>query len=183
MITTEEKLELQKLPETDKGTTHAYINEFYGPKIFKNKDRIKNIFEIGVDQGGSIKLWYEECTNAQIEMVDVIHKPNINLPRLTLYRSDAYIPEFVDNLKNTYDLIIDDGCHHLEDQIKCAQVYTKLLNPGGYLVIEDIAKIEYVDQIIKAFPEELRQYVKVYDLRNVKRRFDDILVVLHLPND
>jgi ribosomal silencing factor RsfS len=58
-----------------------------------------------------------------------------------------------------------------------AEHYSKLLTDNGILIIEDVQSMEWVDDIISSFPKKLQKNVKVVDLRHIKGRYDDILII------
>lgn len=89
---------------------------------------------------------------------------------------DGYSDEVVKQLPKM-DIIIDDGPHSLESQLLCLEKYMPRLKKGGQILIEDIAKFEYID-LLEAKYHELgyEKEVVYYDLRHIKRRFDDIIV-------
>jgi predicted O-methyltransferase YrrM len=184
---------------TDKNTTHCYLDlyqELFGSK----KETAKHVLEVGVQQGGSFKLWYDYFTNATIHGYDLLTLDYMNqhynftnevlakMPdqsRVHLVTGvDAYLPDniikYVDpNIR--YDVMVDDGPHTLESMVKFIILYLPLLAPGGVLVIEDIPRLEWTDVLMTYVHPHLRANVKVYDLRPIKQRFDDIIMVVHAP--
>jgi hypothetical protein len=78
-----------------------------------------------------------------------------------------------------FDIIIDDGPHTLESMIFFIENYSKLLEEDGILVVEDVQSIEWIEDLKKVVPESLKQYICVYDLRENKKRYDDILFVIN----
>jgi|LakMenE01Jun11ns_1017448.scaffolds.fasta_scaffold9391700_1 hypothetical protein len=61
---------------TDKNTLHSYLDLYQS--LFNNKKyTAKNILEIGIYRGGSIKLWSEFFINAKIYGIDIIDIDNI----------------------------------------------------------------------------------------------------------
>ena len=58
--------------------------------------------------------------------------------------------------------------------------YLPMLNDNGILVIEDVQSIEWIDTLTNIVPDELKKFIKVYDLRENKDRYDDILFVIDL---
>lgn len=54
------------------------------------------------------------------------------------------------------------------------------MKDSGILVIEDVQSMEWINILIRQVPQELRNYIKVFDLRSVKDRYDDILFVIDL---
>lgn len=171
--------------KTDKFTGHSYLDtyeEFLSPK----KDSAKNILEIGVSAGGSILLWRDYFINAQVYGVDIEETPpdilNSSPERITIIKQNAYDLNFMKenfldkNIK--FDILMDDGPHTLDSFHFFARHYSSLLAPQGVLVIEDIPELELTPGIINCFPEHLRSLAKVVDLRHVKNKWDDILIVL-----
>ena len=65
---------------TDKNTTHSYLPLY--ESLFKNKkETAQNILEIGIQNGGSIKLWRDYFINATIYGLDIIHIDPIPNPQ------------------------------------------------------------------------------------------------------
>ena len=56
---------------TDKNTTHSYL-PLYGSLFKDKKETTQNILEIGIQNGGSIKLWRDYFINATIYGLDII---------------------------------------------------------------------------------------------------------------
>jgi hypothetical protein len=46
------------------------------------------------------------------------------------------------------------------------------------LIIEDVQDWSWIDVLKSAVPEHLRQFIKVYDLRPNKQRYDDIVFTI-----
>jgi len=176
--------------ETDKNTCHSYIDT-YESLFNKRRLTVSNVLEIGIQKGGSIKLWYDYFINANIYGIDIIEKnENINKllqhDRIKLYtETNAYDINFVNNefYNIEFDIIIDDGPHTLESMIQFIQIYHKLLKKDGVLIIEDIQSIEWIQILKENTPIYLRDKVKIYDLRDIKGRWDDILFVIDLKNN
>jgi predicted O-methyltransferase YrrM len=73
-----------------------------------------------------------------------------------------------------FDIVLDDASHTLEHQIKAWELFKDRLNPGGILIIEDIAPeaYDYFFKLAEQVPNS-----KLIDLRYIKNRFDDVLFV------
>jgi hypothetical protein len=179
---------------TDKNTTHSYFS-LYEKIMRPMKESAKNIFEIGIGDfqeknGGSLILWRDYFTNANIFGVDILPESSvldelINDPKVKLYcNTDAYNNLFVkNNLENIkFDLILDDGPHTLESQEKCIELYSKLLCEKGILIIEDVQDIKWIEKLKDKTPENLKKYIKTYDLRENKNRYDDIVFTIDKLN-
>lgn len=180
-------IELVDNTRTDKNTVHSYL-ELYETLLHTKKVTAKNILEIGIWAGGSIKLWYDYFVNAEIYALDCLHIDKIwagiKKDRINLYTSiNAYDETFFnDNLLNKnikFDMILDDGPHTLDSMKRYIIMYSQLLADDGILILEDIQNIEWIDQLINVVPENLKQFIDVYDLRENKGRYDDIVLVIN----
>lgn len=179
---------------TDKNTTHSYL-ETYELLFNKRKSKTKNVLEIGIGDfgelnGGSVELWYNYFQNACIYAIDILDitrvLPHIqNNPRIQLFTgSNAYDQHFFEttfiNTNIKFDIMIDDGPHTLESMIKFINLYHKLLAPGGIMIVEDVQDISWIEHLTNATPDNLKQFINVYDLRKNKDRYDDILFTIDL---
>jgi predicted O-methyltransferase YrrM len=169
---------------TDKDTLHSYLETY--EKLFREKRLISTaIMEIGVSNGGSIKLWNDYFSNASIYGIDIMDMRDIikdikkDYPRINLFLNlDAYkINPQLFNKK--FDIIIEDGDHELSNQIIFLKNYLPILEDDGILIIEDIQKIEDIQILTNETPEEYKKFIEIYDLRENKNRYDDILFVIN----
>jgi hypothetical protein len=174
---------------TDKNTTHSYL-ELYETLLKNKKDTAKHVLEVGLGDlknknGGSIKLWRDYFTNATIHGLDILGIDRVidelkNDSRVVLYtETDAYNEEVFNDLflnKNIKcDFMLDDGPHTLESMKTFIRLYSKIMTDDGILIVEDVQNIDWIQHLVEATPEHLRGCVKVYDLRYVKNRYDDIV--------
>ena len=176
---------------TDKNTIHSYI-ELY-QTIFSNfgSNKVNNVLEIGINNGGSIILWHDYFINANIHAIDLIDDSKVwfrikDKERIKLHTSqDAYDANFVSDKLGSikFDIIIDDGPHTLESMITFIQLYSTILSFNGILIVEDVQAIEWVDILYKYVPENLLKFVKVYDRRHLKYRYDDIVFTIDCTNN
>jgi hypothetical protein len=176
---------------TDKNTTHSYL-DLYDNLLRKKKESALNVLEIGIWHGGSIKLWNDYFTIANIYAIDIMHINDVwdnikNNERIILYTStNAYdIPFFKstffdNNIK--FDFILDDGPHTLESMIQFIILYSQIMTDDGILIIEDVKSIEWTEYLRLVTPTHLKKYIEVYDLRTNKNQHDDILFVINLNN-
>ena len=91
--------------------------------------------------------------------------------RIILYTSiDAYDDEFFNKSfvdKNMeFDIVIDDGPHTLESMIQFIKLYSQIIKKDGILVIEDIQYWDWIEILKNEVPDNLKNYIKVYDLRH-----------------
>ena len=164
---------------TDKLRLHSYLDTYENLfSKFKNKDI--NLLEIGIGNGGSLKLWQEYFTKKSniycidISFDEVTHKDLVSQENVTIIWKDidSCIPSILSPIM--FDIIIDDGSHYLSHQIKTWELFKDRLNPGGILVIEDIAPeaYDYFFKLAEKVPNS-----KLIDLRHIKNRYDDVLFV------
>lgn len=158
---------------TDKGTTHSYI-EAYEELFAPYRHQEISLLEIGIERGASLLLWAKYFEGSRITGIDLNPKlilPEVCIhPHIQLVFADA--TQEIDNL-STYDIIIDDGSHHVEDQLQTFNLLYSRLNSGGIYVIEDVNSDGSIQELRNKLPN-----CEVLDRRHVKGRFDDVLVVV-----
>ena len=69
-------LELVDNTKTDKNTLHSYLG-LYQELLVSKKDTAKNVLEIGIRDGGSIKLWSDFFVNANVYGLDIMSNDNV----------------------------------------------------------------------------------------------------------
>ena len=171
---------------TDKGTTHAYL-EPYHDFFQSRRQSAKKVLEIGTGlYGGSLLLWRNYFTNAQIVGVDhntwednpnSCFKTLIGEDRITLLHSDAYS---VPVISEKYDVIIDDGSHLAHHQKLAVELYLPLIADNGVFAIEDIASAETLDMLYETVPDNLKPYTHKIDMTSVTGRFDDRMLFVDM---
>lgn len=179
-------IELINNQTTDKNSTHYYLETY--ERIFKNKKNNNiNILEIGIQDGGSIKLWKDYFTYGKIYGIDIcdINKVKENLILMDdkvklFFNTDAYNKNFIENnfTDIKFDYIIDDGPHTLESMILFIELYLPLLKDDGILIIEDIQSFNWLDILKEKVPEKLKDNIKIIDVRHVKGRYDDLMFIV-----
>lgn len=120
---------------TDKAT------HLYAPIYAKVDPEIKSLLEIGVCFGCSLLAWREIFPQAHITgidlFVDSIKQEAKQDPMITIYQGDITTFSFPPDSR--YDVIVDDGSHHLDHQIAALKnLYFNHLNSGGLYFIEDL---------------------------------------------
>lgn len=160
---------------SDKGTVHSYI-EVYSD-LFKNQTENIDLLEIGVNDGDSMKLWSNYFFNSNIIGIDIdLRKLKYPQNGFKAYQADGTNKEQLDFLLGSqkFDIIIDDGSHILEHQLKSFEILFDRLKDDGIYIIEDI---QNPNQDLHYF-EKLSNNVEILDLRNKKNRYDDVLVLI-----
>lgn len=171
---------------TDKNTYHSYIENFYEKEFEPYREKRIDVLEIGIETGGSLKLWKEYFLNSKsiigIDITDdKVDNKFKNIDGVSMYFGDAYDKTFSDKF-GQFDIIIDDGPHTLESQLKSIELYLPKLKKNGLFVIEDIQSTDWFDSLIDKFNSvcnNRNEYnIECIDLRDKKGRWDDLLLLI-----
>jgi 5'(3')-deoxyribonucleotidase len=112
----------------------------------------------------------------------------LNDKRVTLYTStNAYDEQFfkthfLDN-QIKCDVMLDDGPHTLESMKQFIKLYSQIMTADGILIVEDVQSWDWIEILKNEVPEHLKNYIKVYDLRANKNRYDDIVFTIDKFNN
>ena len=133
--------------KTDKGPVYHNYTPIYH-YLFSARS-IKNILEIGIDKGYSLRLWEEYLPKAEIWGIDNDPEKLINSGRVHSILGDQgqegsliAVREQLSNHK--FEVIIDDGSHIEEHQLLTMKILLPNLTVGGLYIIEDIATPERI---------------------------------------
>lgn len=110
--------------------------------IFRHcRGKQKLVMEIGIASGGSLLMFRDYFYKATIVGVDVV-LPTI--PARDMYHIELWKVDQTDVIQlgslamsKTFDLIIDDGCHHGTAMELSFRTLFPFVRPGGYYIIED----------------------------------------------
>lgn len=127
---------------TDKWSSYLPIYE----KIFSRyADLPISLFEIGIQNGGSLEVWSKYFPNA-VHIAGCDINPQCAAleyenPHISLLIGDAKSPAVMEQLtalSSRWDIIIDDGSHISHDTVSSFSQYFPLLADDGVYVIEDL---------------------------------------------
>lgn len=161
--------ELARKYETDKGgnhlrygggdsdTCHAYT-EHYHRLLEPMRQTVENVLEIGVNSGGSLRMWQDYFPNAKVLGLDINRDCLKHAEdRITVKMADQHSEGQLTAAAGDkhYDLIIDDGSHERHHQIFSMQVLLPYLEDQGYYIIEDLStgEIDSLASLFAAVPE------------------------------
>ena len=170
----------------DKGTVHSYI-EVYEEILAHYRKTAKNILEIGLMSGESLRMWDEYFTG-EVFGIDCSIKPIDGKADLTNVIEEGFyvsigdatnaadIERFYLGLK--FEVIIDDGSHNIIDQIRSYRILKNYMAEGGLYIIEDIQDID--DSRNEFFDiQDMEQIdLEIIDRRHIKGRYDDVLIII-----
>jgi hypothetical protein len=138
--------ELSNSYATDKNQTYTYAHGYtktYEEYFTPLQHTAKNVLEIGVQSGESLRLWQDFFVNAKIYGIDI--DPNsqrFNSERQHIFighqRDVNFLNIVVESIKEPLDIIIDDGSHLIEDYLISFETLFLKLKSKGLYVIEDI---------------------------------------------
>jgi hypothetical protein len=127
---------------TDKGLSGHGFTEIYERFFYPLKYEPIKIFEIGIEWGGSLRLWERYFPKASVYGIDIVDKSSMDSKRIhTLVADQAdrdQLKHFIRTYGNAYDIILDDGGHAMDQQQISFGFLFPYLKPGGYYIIEDV---------------------------------------------
>lgn len=157
----------------DKGTLHSYI-PVYSEYVTADTS---SLLEVGVWEGHSLAMWEKYLPGARVEGIDV-NLRRVKYP-VTVHHGNATVKADVDRLigDTVWDVIVDDGSHKVRDQVATFDLLWPKVSEGGKYFVEDVAGDAELQALTKHLENVGVSFV-VWDLRSIKGRFDDILVMV-----
>lgn len=140
---------------TDKGGWHTIAGEtchVYTPCydfIFgSRRETVKQVFEIGVHYGPSMRMWRDYFPNAHIFGIDSDAGALFQEDRIHCYPCDQNNPvelvsimeriEVEFGVRPSFELMVDDGSHEPGHQIVSMRTLLPYLDKRGVYVVEDL---------------------------------------------
>jgi hypothetical protein len=127
--------------QTDKGTTHSRgelgpqgYTEFYEELLGPWKARHFRMLEIGVAQGGSLRMWRDFFLFADIFGLD---QSKASVPGCTVVTGQQQDPAVLAVLP-PFDLVVDDGGHRFSEHKASFEGLFPKMPSGGLYIIEDL---------------------------------------------
>ena len=121
-----------------------YLTEY--DRLFDGfRDKPVRLFEIGIQNGGSLDIWSKYFRNATALIGCDINPDCANLsyddPRISVIVGDANATEASEQVfqrSPKFDIVIDDGSHLSSDIIKSFALYFPRVMEGGIFIAEDL---------------------------------------------
>ncbi len=170
---------------SDKADVHSYL-PIYEKILAPYRETAKNILEIGIFKGHSLLMWEKyfkwnvhgiDCSETPIDgMADL--RPMIATGKHNIHILDATDPLQVEQHFNgmKLDIVIDDGNHVLECQLKSYNIFKNYLADDFLYIIEDVDQIERVRPFFENLDDTKK--ITIIDNRHIKGRFDDCLIII-----
>jgi len=170
----------------DKGTVHSYI-EVYEKLLADYRLTAQRVLEIGILTGVSLRMWEEYFFRSEVHGVDLCAQPLNGLADLRpLIAEGTHHISLLDATEHdqveahfagmVFDVIIEDASHAFEHQLAIYANFQPHLAKNGLYVIEDIADLDTARSTFEQI-DSSRQ-IHILDRRNLKGRFDDVLIVI-----
>ena len=173
---------------TDKLVGHSYV-PVYAALIEARRAAVRTVVEIGTASGASAVAWAAYFPNARVHAVDVSLKDVVfgkDEPRIAFHELDStHEPGVARLLRDVgpVDVLVDDGSHRPEDQLRTLELFAAGMSAdGGVYFVEDLNPSwappqSHFDRLRAAAERRGLAHARLYDLRAVKNRFDDLLAV------
>lgn len=158
----------------DKGSNHSYLETY--DKVLEPYRNGCTFLEIGLALGDSIDLFDSYLENSNIYGIDIslVFQPKNYKNNVHIIESDGTKQDVLKYLpKIKFDVVIDDGSHMEDDQVATFNIFKSKMNKGGIYIIEDILSLDTNRERFKS----LHDNCEIIDLRKVKGRFDDVLII------
>jgi SAM-dependent methyltransferase len=136
---------LAKLQERFDARKPRRFMPVYESFLARRRHEALRLVEIGVQSGNSLRMWRAYFPTARLYGVDIDPHCGNRLRGLartevfTFDQSDAeQLKEFTRVTGGRFDVVIDDGGHHMNEQIRSFEVLFGCLAGGGIYFIEDL---------------------------------------------
>jgi len=136
------------------------------------------VLEIGVAQGYSLRMWNRffkaEC---EVKGIDIAEAELCDESLDVTYGDSKDASLWTD--WNDFDIIIDDGDHTLNGQMRTAEVWLPKIKDTGIYIIEDLHNI-HPEQLkpVMLKTNKIEWTVDLFDMRELKNRNDDVMIVI-----
>jgi len=119
-----------------------HFGDFYEQFLGPRKDSVRRLLEIGVAFGNSLRAWQDYFPNARIFGIDHAPEKCFFEGRITCFVGNQ---DHRESLREAHaavggdlDVVIDDGGHRINQQVKTLAEFFPSVVPGGVFIIEDL---------------------------------------------
>lgn len=132
---------------TDKSSKWHNYTPVYEKYFSPIRHKSLRILEIGFFKGASARMWESYFPKSDLFFIDInkklVDKYSIGLSKrckcFVFDQSNTKsLSSFLDQVKTQFDIIIDDGGHTMDQQIKSFKNLFSSLKSGGIYIIEDL---------------------------------------------
>lgn len=174
----------------DKDTQHTYIDVY--EEILKPYRGKVNFLEIGLFSGQSMLMWEQYFNAGKVYGIDISDQPHGGLKDLRpMIAEGTHDIIIMDGTSKTdiekhfkgvkFDVIIDDGSHNIEHQLESYKHFKSHIAKGGIYIIEDIQDLDANRRLFENI--DPKKNIEILDRRNIKNRYDDVMVIITDKNE
>lgn len=158
------------------------------------RENVKRVFEVGIGSnnldvpsnmgidgvpGSSLRGWKRYFKKAKIVGADIDERILFTEDRISTYYVDQYNNDSIDSLWDNFkgvkfDIIIDDGIHDMHKEnsgnVNFFKRSIKMLNNGGYYIIEDVAMDSSgndINPLVNKFVDDINSGIFGNDLESL----------------
>jgi len=169
---------------------HTYT-PFYYEYLKENRQSFKKILEVGIGNrrqikyipggviGASIRMWRDFFPKAWVYGADVASESFFVDDRISTYYCDETkeedVQRLVKQIGSDIDLVIDDACHHIANQVNLAKYLLPLLDKKVTYIIEDCRRTRQVRNTFF----EYDCYIPQLPINEDIRAHDGIVILKH----
>lgn len=178
------------------GTENIHKLRHYLPIYEAAFSSTERMLEIGVDRGGSLRMWREYLPDATIVGIDINPKaeryadPQQDIHvRIGDQTDTRFLGRVLDEF-GPFDTILDDGGHTPDQMISSFQYLFPRLKPGGVYLVEDVCAnywtiyrdrresfIDFTKWLMDAMHAPYMQMTSVYQfMEGHRKRVDEVPV-------
>lgn len=167
---------------SDKGDIHSYL-PVYEEILSPYRAIAKNVLEIGLFNGASLRLWKQYFTSAVIHGMDCDEQPLGGMADLRPMIAEGEYNIVIGDASSSFDVfshfrgikfdvVVEDANHNLEQQLQIYATLKPYMNEGSIYIVEDIQDIDSTAVFFKVIGGQ------IVDRRKEKGRYDDCLVII-----
>lgn len=171
--------------KSDKGDIHSYL-PVYEEILAPYRYTAKNILEIGVFRGDSLRLW-DSYFSGEVHGIDCSETPHdgmadlrpmINSGKHNIHILDGTSQEAIEKEfgDTKWDIVLDDSNHDIAAQVQTINIFKNRMTENSLLIIEDVQNLDKDRWVFDAMSSEFS--VEIIDLRETKKRYDDVLILI-----
>ncbi len=167
--------------KTDKYKPHHYTRIYYR-LLHERAASIKRVMEIGIRTGASLRMWEAFFPHAHIYGMD--KNPEflkLNQGRISSHWGNQNKPDkmaqIAKALGGNFDVIVDDGSHHPDNQIRALGAMLQFLKQDGFYFIEDVRGDDDVTRIQSHIPKSFASHLHFSDKTHPQHGWEKMLVI------
>lgn len=164
------------------GTLHSYTAIFSNLFSYLRDSKI-SMLSLGYGNGSEANVWLEyfsELTLTGIENNRKLQQEE-TVKEVNLVYGDILLEETASSITGSFDIILHNFPSSYVHYVTSLDLYSQKLEEGGMFILQDIFDIDINRESYKNHIESKGLTFEVFDLRDIKGRFDDVLIVCRKP--